>query len=161
MKTLPFSDKKPSSQASQRKIKRPASRSLLVGYIRGLSEFRQDLDRSRAIFTQARVWSDQCKYVISNFEPVLTTASSLAESYRFRSGHIKAQGRDGYLIIVNACDFYEKLDQTISFIREFGEMSRQKIGKDSSRQQILKALHQLDASFSDLMNRLDSLSEEL
>jgi hypothetical protein len=157
MKTYPISDNKRGRRAGPRGIKRP---SLLTGYIRGLSAFREKLDMSRAIFTQSRVWSDQCNYLISNFEPVLITAGSLSHSCRFRTGNVKAKGRNGYPIVVNASDFYEQLDRTISSIREFGEMSRKEIGKDSRRQQILTALSQLDASFNELMNSLDTLRED-
>jgi len=160
MNTYPTSKAKQIRQVDRRVANQYRIQTAFSVYISRLAEFREDLDITREIFAQGRIWPDQCNYIISTFEPIRRTASNLAESFRSKKQRTKSLGRIRYSILANAYHFHDQLDKTISFIREFGATTQQWPGKKSKIKEIQNALCQLDSSFNDLMKGLDSIKEE-
>jgi hypothetical protein len=160
MNTYPISNTRHMRQVKRRGTNPYRVKSTFPLYINRLAEFREHLDTTQEIFAQDQVWSDQCDYIIRAFEAIRKVADNLADSINSKSQHTKLLGSNRYSILTNACYFYDQIDKTISFIREYSATGRQSSGRKSRLKEIRNSLRELDLSYNDLMKALDNIFED-
>jgi len=159
MSIYPIFHSKEMRQFSRVRSVQDKGQSLFLIYSSRLAEFREVYETTQDILAQEQIWPDQCDYIIGILEPIQKTAGNLAESFSSKNQRAKSAGRNRYSILTNAYHFYDRIDKTMLFIREFRATNQQWSSKKTKLKEIQNSLRQLDSSFNELMKGLDSIKE--
>jgi hypothetical protein len=130
-------------------------------FFKRLVDFKVELDTTEKIFSQDRVWPDQCDYILSTFGAYQSTVGNLAESIKLKSYHAGSLAGNRYSALSNLYHFYHQIDKTMSSIREHKLLEQRLSGRKSEFKEIIYTLHQLELSFDDLLKELHNSFEEL
>jgi hypothetical protein len=153
MNTYPIIENRQRNRDEKFSVRDNANHSLFMIYTSQIMRFRDAIEIAKDTFSQEQIWPDQCDYIIYKMTPLKKTANNLTNSIKKKGGKVLVHNH--YPLLVSVCYFTDQLDLLIDFIREYEEVTDQRMARKSKQKLIFTALHSLESSLQDLIKELD------